>query len=146
MPPRWREQYDRMRRWQDRLWLDPVLHGEHAVDSFYAFAQACYHLVDWLEKDPSACAHVKASPVLSFCREICNGSKHARLAAKKVLVTSKKTAESYHIEDDSGQPVEHVTESTELFVDWEGKPTDIESFAKLCVDDWDRFLRSEGLL
>jgi hypothetical protein len=42
-----------MRRWQARLWLDPILHGEHAFDSFYAFAQNCSHLVDWLENDRS---------------------------------------------------------------------------------------------
>jgi hypothetical protein len=39
----WREQYDRMRRWQRRLWLgvQRIVAGsdEAAIDAFYAFAQ-----------------------------------------------------------------------------------------------------------
>ena len=55
--PMWREQYDRMQRWRFRLWVG-VEHivggGDQAlVDAFYAFAQTCYHLVDWLENDRS---------------------------------------------------------------------------------------------
>ena len=144
----WREQYDRMKRWQERQWLEPILHGDHATDSFYAFAQACYHLVDWLENDRSqpvrrgqAEAFVDASSPLAFCRDICNGSKHARLVAKKVRITSTKTVATVRIEDE-----EVVVDGTTLFVEWAGKLIDFESFAGLCVQDWEKFLRSEGLL
>ncbi len=34
MPPRWREQYDRVKRWHDRL---PMSSAEHQIDDFYAF-------------------------------------------------------------------------------------------------------------
>ncbi len=148
----WREQYDRMKRWQERLWLDPILHDAHAVDSFYAFAQACYHLVDWLKNDPTqdvrrAKAYVAGSPMLAFCRDICNGSKHARLEAKKVQVTTRKTITgSYNYEDDSGETRQLVFERTELFVGWDDTFIDVETFAGWCVQDWDRFLHSEGLL
>ena len=149
----WREQYDRMKRWQQRLWLDPILHDEHAVDSFYSFAQACYHLVDWLENDRSqhvrraqAEEYVDRSPVLAFCRDICNGSKHARLEAKKVQVTIRKEISSYSIENDSGQTTEHTVEQTKLFVGYDDQLIDVEMFAGFCVEEWDRFLLSEKLL
>src|SRR2546426_9634855 len=103
----WREQVLRMARWKGRLWLDPILHGEHAVDSFYAFAAACYHLIDWLANDPSqpisrerAEAFVYNSEVLRFCGDICNGSKHARLEPKNVRVKAEKTTERIHLNDD----------------------------------------------
>jgi hypothetical protein len=91
----WREQYDRMKRWRRRV--QQSRDDRDAVrDSFYAFAQTCYHLVDWLENDRSqpirrgiAKRFVKDSGLLSFCRDICNGSKHARLEAKSVNVVDK---------------------------------------------------------
>src|SRR6267143_652303 len=93
--PTWREQYGRMVRWYRRLDLNVehiVGRGEEAlVDTFYAFAQACYHLVHWLDNDRSqpvrkttAAAYVHHSPVLSYCRHVCHGSKHAVLEVKKV--------------------------------------------------------------
>jgi hypothetical protein len=97
--PKWREQYDRMVRWEKRLRryrLDPDK-PEYTRDNFFAFTQACYHLVDWLENDKSqairrsdAKQFVAETPVLAFCRDICTGSKHAVQDAKrkKVNVTT----------------------------------------------------------
>lgn len=141
------------RRWKERLWLDPVLLEDDAVDTFYAFAQSCYHLVDWLENDQSqhvrrteADAHVQASPALSFCREICHGSKHAQLEQKNVHVATTRSIDSVPIQDESGQTQEIRVRNTKLFVDWHGGPVDIEAFGRICVDEWDRFLRDKGLL
>jgi hypothetical protein len=143
----WREQLLRIVRWKARLWLDPILHKEHAVDSFYAFTAACYHLIDWLENDPSqpirreqAEAHVFNSEILKFCGDICNGSKHAQLEPKKVRVRTEKTEESIRVGDD-----DLVVEHTHLFVEWKGDYIDIEDFAALCVEEWTRLLMREGL-
>jgi len=145
----WREQFLRIARWKARLWLDPILHKENAVDSFYAFAATCYHLVDWLENDPSqpirrgqAKTYVLNSEILAFCRDICNGSKHARLEAKEVRVKSEKTTESFHVSDDDE---DIVVEQTHLFVEWKGQYVDIEEFAARCIEEWTRLLVSEGL-
>ena len=145
----WREQYLRMARWKARLWIDPIIHKENAVDSFYTFAAACYHLIDWLENDPSqpirrrqAKAYVRKSEILSFCGAICNGSKHAQLEPNKVRVRTEKTTESIHVGDDAE---DIVVEQTRLFVEWKGNYVDIEDFAALCMKEWTRLLVSEGL-
>lgn len=43
-------------------------------------------------------------------------------------------------------PLEGTVERTELFVDLNGKVIDIETFAALCIEEWNRFLVGEGLL
>ena len=153
----WREQYDRMQRWSRRLWLsvEHLVGGsdQGLVDAFYAFAQTCYHLVDWLENDHSqhirrarADEFVDSRLLLAYCRDICNGSKHAQLQAKRVEVTMRKTINSFSVEDESGHSHEQVVEQPELFVPWGDQFIDAESFAKQCTEEWDRFLRVEGLL
>ena len=145
----WREQFLRIARWKARLWLDPILHKENAVDSFYAFAAACYHLIDWLENDPSqpirrgrAKAYVLNSEILAFCGDICNGSKHAQLETKEVRVKTEKTTESVHV---GGDAEDLVVEQARLFVEWKGNYVDIEEFAAWCMEEWRRLLVSEGL-
>src|SRR5205807_1870242 len=126
---------------------------EDAIDSFYAFAQACHHLVDWLENDPAqhvrrqqAEAYVAGSRILTLCQDICNGAKHARLKEKKVRTTSTKTATSLDLPpDESGESRVLTSESTELFVEWDGEPVSIETFGGWCVEEWNKFLIGEGL-
>jgi hypothetical protein len=145
-PPSWREQYDRVLRWERRLRryrLDPD-NPEYARDNFFAFAQACYHLVDWLENDKSqpirrhaANEFVAATPVLVFCREICKGSKHAVHAAKmkKVNVTTWS------------MPVgDGKAEAAWLSVENQGHSFSADAFAHLCIASWRKFLRDKKLL
>jgi len=150
--PEWRQQYDRMLRWRGRLWLN-VEHlvardDQGLVDAFYAFAQTCYHLVDWLDNDRSqdvrrtyADQYVESRPMLAYCRDICNGSKHAQLQAKRVKVTMRKTSSAFSVEG-----YDYVVEQPELFLHWESGSIDADSFARQCIEEWDRFLRGEGLL
>ena len=49
-PRGWREQYDRMLRWRERL-RAPGGMDEHRRDDYYAFFVVCYHLKDWLKND-----------------------------------------------------------------------------------------------
>jgi|GEM_PF-4779312 len=143
-----REQFLRIARWKARLWIDPIIHKENAVDSFYAFAAACYHLVDWLENDTSqpirrekAEAYVLNSEILKFCGAICNGSKHAQLEQKKVRVRTEKTTESIHVGDDADDV---VVEHTRMFVEWQGKDVDVEEFAARCMEEWGRVPSERG--
>jgi hypothetical protein len=146
----WREQFRRMVRWKARLWIDPIAHGANAVDTFYAYATACYHLIDWLENDPrqpirrgEAEAFVMRTPILAFCGEICNGSKHARLQEKEVRVKSETTTQAIHLGEDVK---DFVFEKTRLFVEWSGEYIDIEEFANRCNIEWARFLMSRGVI
>ena len=142
--PSWREQYDRMVRWEKRLRrypLDPD-NPEYARDNFFAFAQVCYHLVDWLENDKSqpirrntANQFVGLIPVLALCRDICIGSKHAVRGAerKKVNVTTWSS------------PVREMVVS-ELCVEHDGLSYSAAGFAHLCIANWRKFLREKKLL
>jgi len=152
----WFEQYRRMVRWSRRLWLgtEHIFGGgdDALIDAFYAFTQACYHLVDWLEKDHSqpvrrglADAHVHSCAVLAYCKDICDGSKHARLETKSVTKIEKSVS-SYLIVDESGHRTEESVVQPQLFVYWEGEFIDVSQFAEQCIDEWNRFLRSQGLL
>lgn len=84
MPPRWREQYDRVKRWHDRL---PKSSAEHQIDDFYAFFTCCFHLKDWLKNDstidptrgPAAEALVNTNEARMICADLANGSKHLAL-------------------------------------------------------------------
>ena len=136
----WREQYERVKRWRKR-----VQHaGEDASDvrdAFFAFAQACYHLVDWLENDTSqpirrsaAVKFVEESAILHACRDICNGSKHARLEAKKVGVKDRPIR------------LGHDTRIWALSVEYDSVSYTASWFARLCIAEWNRFLGENGLL
>ena len=136
----WREQYERMKRWRRRV-QDSRDDRDAVRDSFYAFVQTCYHLVDWLENDKSQSIRrdtaehfVNASGVLSFCRDICNGSKHARLEAKKVNVVDR--------------PIKLGHEETvwEMSVDYQGNSYTAAWFTGLCIAEWNRSLRENKLL
>jgi hypothetical protein len=106
----WREQYDRMKRWREVLATDRG-DRERVRDNFFAFAQACYHLVDWLHSDlsqpirkPEAKSHVRASEALAFCAGICNGSKHAQLEQKDVdLSVTESTVNDYRFYPNEGR-------------------------------------------
>jgi hypothetical protein len=83
------------------------------------------------------------TPILAFCGEICNGSKHARLQEKEVRVKSETTTQAIHLGEDVK---DFVFEKTRLFVEWSGEYIDIEEFANRCNIEWARFLMSRGVI
>ena len=91
----WREQWNRVQRWYG-LFRDTSAGRPHDRDSdyyqdeVYAFFQNCYHLKDWLKNDPATQQtatgieqFVPASPNLSLCGDLANGTKHLRLTSTK---------------------------------------------------------------
>ncbi len=153
----WREQYLRMLRWRYRLWLgvEHVVGGgdQAVVDVFFAFAQSCHHLLDWFRNDPSQhtrCerveSHVARSDVLQFCRAICNGSKHAQLQSKKVEMKLQKTTTPHSIKDESGQSHEFTVDEVQLLVWWNGEFIPADTFAGMCIEEWNSFLAAEQLV
>jgi hypothetical protein len=146
----WREQYARVRRWRDRI-APRSLDAESAEDSFFAFAQACAHLVDWLENDGSqpirraeAECHVTGSSALAFCRDVCNGAKHARLEEKNVSVAAKPTLVRTLQRD--GEVIQTTVLKVELSLEWDGRWVPILEFADACLAAWEVLLMRHGLL
>jgi hypothetical protein len=153
----WREQYSRMGRWHYRLslGLEHIIGGgdEAVQDVFYAFAQACTHLVDWLDSDRSqhirradAETYVESRPILAFCRDICNGSKHAQLQSKNVDIRKQKTTTAHSINDAEGQTYDYEVSHVEVLVRWGREFIGASNFADQCIAEWNRFLVGEGLL
>ncbi len=83
-------------------------------------------------------AHVESCPALAYCRDICNGSKHAQLEAKNVTTKMERTTTG---EDEFG-PIEQP----QLFVHWRGQFLEAEKFAAECIREWNHFLEAQGLL
>lgn len=72
----------------DRVLPDIAEKWESERDIVYAFFQNCYHLFDWMEKDPGISAgesdlqsfrDKKGNDCLVYCMDLCNGSKHCDL-------------------------------------------------------------------
>lgn len=90
----WRDQYERMLRSRARLAEaagPSTIGSDEARDRLYHFFQDAFHLRDWLRySDDSAVArkaealwgqnnHIKATPALALCHDICIGVKHFAL-------------------------------------------------------------------
>ncbi len=111
-------------------------------------------MVDWLENDPSqpfrrtrAEAHVNSHPVLAFCRDICNGSRHAQLQTKGVETTIQTTVSTFSIEGKSGESQQEVVKMPELLVRLPGADfIGVSDFAHQCIEAWNVLLWGEGLL
>ena len=142
----WREQYARVRRWRYRIADYDSTDAASVVDTFFAFAQACAHMVDWLENDRSqairrdeAERHVNDSAALAFCRDVSNGSKHARLQEKNVSLAEKLRLVGWmETKNREGEVVRAKWVSTaELSVECDGRWVPIPEFAHACVAAWE---------
>jgi hypothetical protein len=127
---------------------------ERVRDFFFAFAQSCCHMVDWLGNDPSrpipkseAKQYALSSPALSFCAEICNGSKHARLEEKDVdLSVTETMVTDYRFHPNEGRKSSRERIVQRLHLEWQGESVLALVFADKCITEWDQLLRSRGLL
>src|SRR5262252_10085603 len=83
MSERWREQYERLKRWQARL-KEPAPVDDRRLDDYHAFFICCFHLKDWLRADPllsptigpAAEAWLNDVKYLRLCADLANASKH----------------------------------------------------------------------
>ena len=93
---KWQDQWDRLRRWHQRLQPIraklPANNPEKALalDDVFAFFMNCYHLQDWVKKDGYKTEQqvndfifgvggAGGSDALRLCRDVCNGLKHYEL-------------------------------------------------------------------
>jgi hypothetical protein len=144
---KWREQYDRMKRWRARL-NEPGHAEERRRDDIYAFFVCCYHLMDWIMQDASlkddlrkgVSSFVKSSRTLGLAADVTNGFKHLkRNREPDVDTVSVSAVGGFHV----GMP-EPALSGIVVAGDqtWE----DASVLADRCIEEWEGFLRRHRLL
>ena len=86
------EQFDRTVRWYERLQdlnagRTHTMASDNYQDDIYAFFLNCYHLKDWIRRDPSVApatkglveSYITSTPMLALCADLCNALKHFTL-------------------------------------------------------------------
>lgn len=169
----WREQYDRMHRTYARLadFAEGRARGssDEARDVLFHFFQDAYHLNEWLKNSgTSPGIDTKQRPVLALCADLCNGTKHYRLDPARRHHTGDPTtgftSQSVTVRPGTIHAVAHVpspgsdADPPKAFaepplpalhywtVESNGVSYDALTLAGDVVAEWDRWLRSEGLL
>lgn len=123
----------------------------YKFDIFLSFFVQCYHLRDWLVNSNSIKSHVvdkfiRDSYQFGICRNLCLGVKHhtvlkpsrARLADFSSIVGVKIPIVREY--DDLSK----TEERTVILVD--GKNYNALTLATECIDQWNQFLKDNGLL
>jgi hypothetical protein len=153
MSERWREQYDRLKRWQARL-LEPSPVDDRHVDDYYAFFICCFHLKDWLGADPSlsptigpaAEAWVSNVRYLRLCADLANASKHL-VIDRKPRIDPDIAMRAVHgaFQADAFQ-ADAFQVNDEVIVVAGGDIYEGRYIVQMCVLNWELFLREQGLL
>lgn len=153
--PAYREQYDRVVRWQYRF--AAIAQGrahdaasDNYVDDIYAFFLNCYHLKDWIKNDGAVPAavqqavegYVSKTRSLRLCADICNSLKHLRLTSSRSHENPAFGSKHFSVSLGPGQP---TTISLKYEVDTDRGPHDAFQLATECVVAWDGFLATYGL-
>ena len=146
------EQWERVKRYFERferLSRTGRIHdtnSENYVDDIYSFFIHCYHLKDWIEKDPSSPLRTdvksfgKKSKSFQICRDLCLGAKH-------LTVTSPTSDLATH---ELGRKRVNFNVSTRVlsmrvFVQTSAGEREAFDVAKKCMGEWEAFLsRPQG--
>ncbi len=152
--PAWREKYDEMKRWRERVAnltpdSDRARHNANLLDYLNAFFAACLHLRDWLNNDPScpvptgdaSNAVNRPSSALSLCHAIAVGAKHLRIDDPKLDPKARVSVQSF---SQTFGPLRFEASVAEVEATAEGQ--DAFKLADDCLREWDEFLRSKNLL
>jgi len=119
------------------------------MDDVYAFFQNCYHLKDWLKKDPAFKApediekFVEKTLCLALCADICNATKHLGLDTRKKGKgprsghESKVAKREYKV----GFGAEGDSMSCQVTVEHNGKNVDAYTLATECLKEWEEFVK-----
>ena len=153
---RWQEQWKRVLRYHARLIERSVSPSgtqsiETLVDDAYAFFLNCYHLKDWLKRDPSFSAasadkieaHVTDNQALALAGDIANASKHLKLSRLRADhpvsriggEVAPKMMETFAFD---GQ--ERPFDDAQLFVEFGGGRYSVLALASQGVQAWRSFL------
>jgi len=150
---RFEEQFHRVQRWYGRLKL--IARGEALshdpacfTDEIYAFFLSCYHLKDWIKKDPAVVLQDKDKAVerfvtttrcLAICADICNCTKHL------VLDRPPRSGDVPFFEGNfSGIVTDKGVRGRTVFrVKTGAASVDVFALADDCMAAWENFIESE---
>jgi hypothetical protein len=146
----WREQYDRMRRWQERVQTRRPI-DQPLVDDCYAFLACCVHLRDWVRHDAAVPPEVRqgagtlfdavdGDEWLRLCADLVNGTKRMELSS------TRRLKEEDRAEATDGPGAGRAGTGSVLLVRVGGKAYRIHHVVNRSVEVWDAFLTRHGLL
>jgi hypothetical protein len=155
-PCKFREQYERMKRWYGRFSdIDQGrLHdisSDYYEDEIYAFFLNCFHLKDWLMNDPATGvtkpqvdSFVNSSRSLKLCADICNAHKHLKLS--KSRSGESPDFGKKHFSVTLGVSSAGESFPTTISVKYEIESTtgliDAFTLASDCINGWESFIRA----
>ncbi len=155
MSAAFREQYDRTKRWYDRLAALnrgrlPDVPSENYLDEIYAFFMNCHHLQDWIKNDPTLPAsvrnavedHINSTRPLRLCADICNSLKHFQRTKSNRSGESPRFGRRQYAVDLGTTP---TAISLKYEVDTTTGPIDASQLASECIAAWDAFLTANRL-
>lgn len=156
MASKYREQYDRMKRWLDRFEILDTgrqhnVSSDNYIDEIYAFFMNCYHLKDWLKQDVSVpetiqqCVenHINQNRALTLCADLCNSLKHLVLSSRRKSDEDPTFGKKgFSLELGAGPAMIALKYQVETT----GEPIDAFQLASDCVDAWDDFLKKHNLI
>lgn len=121
-------------------WLTAGVQPPELLDTIYTFFQHCYHIKDWVKNDPS-CAlkdsvegFISASPQLSLCADICNGSKHL------TLTKAPRSGEKPEVGGVQARISMGKVTVIKASVQHKGSSVDAFELAEQCMEEWKNFL------
>jgi len=141
------EQWERVKRYFERfkrLSRTGRIHNtnsENYVDDIYSFFIHCYHLKDWIEKDPSSPLRTdvksfgKKSKSFQICRDLCLGAKHLTVTSPgSDLATHQLGRKHVNFNVSTG------VLSMRVFVQTNYGEREAFDVAKKCMSEWEAFL------
>ena len=161
--PTWQDQWRRVERWMLRLraadagdlsyigqkWYDSNVGVQLCKDDVVAYFQACYHLKDWLKKDPASAKSV------ADVEEFINGTECFKVAADVTNRSKHGLADREPRLDKNAQPRSHrmvvygadgqfeMVGGEAILV--KGEILSALEVAEECFAMWQQYLKDRGL-
>jgi hypothetical protein len=134
----WRSQFDRVKRWSNRLeefGTDET--DQDRLDFYLAFLLNCYALRDWFINSNAISpadvdSMIRSNAAMRLCRDVCNRSKHLML----------NQAPSTEVNFSIGR--EYSTYGNRFFVIALGEKRDLFKVAVACVTFWENFIKTRN--
>jgi hypothetical protein len=153
MSASWREMYQRMQRAREQAFDDSATSGDLQIDRVYSFFMFCYHLKDWIKKDPGVptpvqdCVErfVESSDAIGLAGDITNGVKHYVRDEKHVRVDRRARLERRGDRMGSDFVLGISALGSNIVVTGDLGPQRARALVDECVAAWDDFLAANGL-